>query len=126
MSDYIDRQAVKDWLLRWEGYIDKDTITRMQYRVIDIPSVEVEPVKHGRWIPCRERLPEGAKRTYWVCTDEGDQMECRWTNANLFFSNLTTDWHWNVFDIPQYQKVIAWMPLPDPYTEEGEPDVSVD
>ena len=47
-------------------------------------------------------------------------MECRWTNANLFFSNLTTDWHWNIFDIPQHQKVIAWMSLPDPYTEEGE------
>lgn len=88
--------------------------------VKNAPTIEAEPVKHGRWIPCRERLPEGANRTYWVCTDEGDQMECRWTNANLIFSNLTTDWHWNIFDIPQYQKVIAWMPLPDPYTEEGE------
>ena len=37
-DDLISRQAVKEWLTRWEGYIDNDTIARMQYRVIDIPS----------------------------------------------------------------------------------------
>lgn len=42
MSDLISRQAVKDWLLRWEGYIDKDIIARMQYRVIDIQSAQPE------------------------------------------------------------------------------------
>lgn len=46
----VSRQAVRDWLSRWEGYVDKDTIIRMQARVIDIPSADVEPVKHGKWI----------------------------------------------------------------------------
>ena len=40
--DLISRQAVKEWLDRWEGYIDKDIIARMQYRVIDIPSAQPE------------------------------------------------------------------------------------
>lgn len=44
----VSRQAVRDWLLRWEGYVDKDTIIRMQARVIDVPSAGVVPVKRGR------------------------------------------------------------------------------
>lgn len=50
MDDLISRQAVKDWLLKWEGYIDKDTIARMQYRVIDIRPAKVEPVRRGKWL----------------------------------------------------------------------------
>ena len=41
-TDCISRQAVKEWLDRWEGYIDKDVITRMKYRTIDIPSAQPE------------------------------------------------------------------------------------
>lgn len=40
MSDLINRQAVKEWLAKWEGYIDADIIARMQYRIIDIPSAQ--------------------------------------------------------------------------------------
>ena len=38
MSDLIDRQSVKEWLERWEGYLDKDMIARMQLKVDDIPT----------------------------------------------------------------------------------------
>lgn len=78
---------------------------------------EVEP----RWIPCSERMPEEQKKSYWVCTDSGYQCECRWTNVNHFWTQLTTDWHWHLMDIPQYTKIVAWMPLPKPYkTDEVE------
>ena len=73
------------------------------------------------WIPCSEQLPPEENKTYWVCTDNGNQHECRWTNANPIWTHLTTDWHWNIFDIPQYTKVVAWMELPKPY-DEGEQD----
>jgi len=43
MDDLISRQAVKEWLAKWEGYIDADIIARMQYRIIDIPSAQPEP-----------------------------------------------------------------------------------
>ena len=75
---------------------------------------------NGGWIPVGERLPEYEVGTYWVCTNSGYQCQCRWTNVNPIFTNLTTTWHWNIFDIPQYSKVTAWMPLPEPYREEGE------
>ena len=47
-EDTISRQAAKEWLAKWEGYIDRDMIARMQCRVIDIPSAQPEP----KWIPC--------------------------------------------------------------------------
>lgn len=73
-----------------------------------------------KWIPVTERLPEKESNTYWVCTHNGCQCECRWTNVNPFWSYETTDWHWNIADIPQYTKVVAWMPLPQPYKAESE------
>ena len=67
------------------------------------------------WIPVSEGLPEEENKKYWICTDDGYQCECRWTNVDHFWTDLTTDWHWHIMDIPQYSKVVAWMPLPEPY-----------
>ena len=72
-----------------------------------------------RWIPCSERLPQNEKKTYWVCTDTGYQCECRWTNVNHFWTDLITDWHWHIMDIPRYTEVVAWMPLPEPWRGTG-------
>lgn len=79
-------------------------------------------VKENKWIPVSERLPDDRKDTYWVCTDGEYQCECRWTNVNPIWTSLTTDWHWCIFDLPQYQEVIAWRPLPEPYKEEVQND----
>lgn len=72
-----------------------------------------------RWIPVAERLPAAERKHYWVCTDTGYQCECRWTN-NLFGFGESGEWGWSIFDIPQYQKVVAWMPLPEPYEPQKE------
>ena len=80
-----------------------------------LPSAQPEP----HWIPCSERLPKKERRTYWVCTDAGTQHECRWTN-NRFGMTVSDKWGWSIFDTPQYTKVIAWMPLPEPYREGGQ------
>ena len=71
-----------------------------------------------KWIPVSEK-PKDEKRTYLVQFDGGGMCSCRWTNANPIWTELTTDWHWNIFDIPQYCKVVAWMDL-EPYREDGE------
>ena len=63
------------------------------------------------WIPCSERLPSEEKATFLVCTDSEHMCSCRWTNTNPIWTDLTTEWHWCIFDIPQYSKVVAWMPL---------------
>lgn len=85
------------------------------WQVIDAQST-IEPEPH--WIPVSERLPDAEKKTYWVCTDSGYQCQCRWTNVNHFWTNLTTDWHWHIGDVPQYSKVIAWKSLPPVYQKE--------
>ena len=71
----------------------------------------------GEWIPVSEK-PKDEKRTYLVQLDSGGMRSCRWTNANPIWTELTTDWHWNIFDIPQYCKVVAWMDL-ESYREDG-------
>lgn len=73
-----------------------------------------------KWIPISERLPEKEPNKYWVCVDTGYQCECRWTNMNLFGRYETTDWHWNIMDIPQYTKVVAWKHITEPYKAESE------
>jgi hypothetical protein len=70
--------------------------------------------KFPRWIPVTEWLPKAERKSYWVCTDTGYQCECRWTN-NRFGIRELGEWGWCLFDIPPYQKVVAWMPLPCPY-----------
>ena len=76
--------------------------------ISDMPTIEPEP----QWILVSERLPDAEKKIYWVCTDSGYQCQCRWTNVNHFWTNLTTDWHWHIMDVPKYSKVIAWKSLP--------------
>ena len=86
------------------------------YLTLDSLSPTIEPEPH--WIPISERLPDEEKKVYWVCTDGGYQFQCRWTNINHFWTDLTTDWHWHIMDVPQYSKVIAWRPLPPVYQKE--------
>ena len=76
----------------------------------------IEPQQ--RWIPCSERLPKKIEGRYWVCTNTGYQCQCRWTD-DVYGFGLNGEWAWKIFDIPQYSHVIAWMPLPKPYREDG-------
>lgn len=80
-----------------------------------LPSAQPEQ----QWIPCSERLPKEEKRHYWVCTDTGYQCQCRWTN-DVYGLGVSDRWNWKIFDIPQYQKVVAWMPLPKPWNGDHE------
>ena len=73
----------------------------------------------NNWIPININPPEGGKE-YLIQTDTGYMCTCRWTNVNHFWTDLTTDWHWHIMDIPQYSNVVAWMPLPEPYQEVEE------
>ena len=82
--------------------------------------------KSGKWIPVSE--PPKELGTYLIQTDGEPYMcQCRWTDVNPFWTYLKTKPHWNIFDLPQYSKVIAWMPLPEPYEpQESEKDACKD
>ena len=98
----------------------EQALSEIKELLADVPDICV-----GKWIPCSERLPQGKKEEYWICTDTGYQCQCRWTNVNHIWTGLTTKWHWHIMDIPQYSKVVAWRMLPKPY-EVRQEDVSDD
>ena len=88
MADPIDRQAAIDWCL--EG-------------LNNMPSAQPEP----KWIPCSERLPD--EYGDYLITKEtiGWNMSAYRTIDIAYFDTV---WH-------KADKVLAWMPLPEPYQE---------
>ena len=122
-DDLISRQAAIEYFMTNTNWYDEDG-----YEIHDaedkrallksyfdgIPPAQPEQ----RWIPCKERTPEDENKRYWICTDTGYQCQCRWTNINHIWPELTGDWHWHIMDIPQYTHVVAWRELPEPYREE--------
>ena len=104
MDDLISRKWLMECL--YEGWIKFDTEkdTNIYIHLVrDIaPSVEAEPVRHGRWIPVSKRLPDDGRTvlvTDWGETDFGKRYDGRWWDCDG-----------NVF-----KDVSAWMPLPKPY-----------
>lgn len=67
------------------------------------------------WIPVAERLPE--KQGYYFVTHE-------WRSEKFKDYEIGIDWFRNGewVETPRNYKVIAWMPLPEPYREESEDD----
>lgn len=111
MSDLVSRQAVKDWLEKWRGYLDDDMIARMQIGTKDIPQ---EP----QWIPCSERLPEAGVR-YLVTFESGEVGHADFHNKIFLLDGSAIENAWETE--PYYEedgKVIAWMLSPEPYKEE--------
>jgi hypothetical protein len=107
MSDLIKRE---DAIKVVDSYIGTDPIVEKLKEVLS-----AEPKQE--WIPCSKRLPRAEKKKYWICTNSGYQCQCRWTNVNHVWTDLTTDWHWHIMDIPQHTEVVAWMSLPKPWKE---------
>ncbi|MBQ5339550.1 MAG: DUF551 domain-containing protein [Oscillospiraceae bacterium] len=71
------------------------------------PTIESEPVRHGRWIPCSERLPE---------TDT--TVICYMRSGQILVMELSDDDGWYC-GITRYnpRAVTHWMPLPEPPKE---------
>lgn len=59
--------------------------------------------------------PPESEKNYLVTDNEGQLAICRWTD--LYFGQHSGEWHWHT---GTYQKVAAWMPLPDAYKGENE------
>lgn len=75
-----------------------------------------EDEKENGWIPVSERLPEESDY-YMACiyNEIQEKSYCRseWFSIN---NNYYGEMVW--IDLKSYEKVIAWMPLPEPYKEE--------
>ena len=70
------------------------------------------------WIPCNERLPKAGEyvgdveKHYLVQNEYGDMLVARYTHSEYWEQVYQTK--------PIADEVVAWMPLPEPYTEESE------
>lgn len=75
---------------------------------------------NGGWIPCSERLPE--EYGEYICTmSNGNVEECGFVPSDE--KGLIPGWatcEADGFRKLDYQDIIAWMPLPQPYKEREE------
>lgn len=94
LNEYIGREAL-------------DTREKIFALVDRMPTVE-RP--HGEWILCSERLPEKSGEYY---VSGGDKV---WICSFLIIPTFKGGWCNNVSN----PVVEAWMPLPEPYKEEGD------
>lgn len=75
MADYIDREAVLMKLMQ-DGCSAKNV-----HAIMDMPAADVEPVRHGKWIPIGERklfrlygafdVPQSETKMEYSCSTEG-------------------------------------------------------
>lgn len=112
MRDLIDREAALNCFHSWvDKYGDVYTPDDMpEYQAIEaLPSVQ--PEQH--WIPCSEGLPEHGGR-YLISVLDGIN---RRTTVSPYLPRCKA---WSLTGRMAYWKVIAWMPLPEPYREVSE------
>ena len=111
--DTIDRQAAIDAMR-----VINDSICEQQAvdALYDLPSAQRNP----RWIPCEERTPKidmsyPHHEDYLVQYESGGMDVASWSNVNRFWTDHVTEPYWNCV---QFAKVVAWMPLPEPWKGE--------
>jgi len=126
-NDMIYRQAAIDALAKFVPYAicDESTesyangLTDAYNLILQLPSAQPEP----QWIPCSERLPENeyvliSKKPTMISGDKWSvAIAIRMTDPR----SGKIQWRDTGFGVIQDDKVLAWMPLPEPYRKgEGE------
>ena len=139
MSDYISREAAIDYLrkeaeecrkafeeLGGESGIYADAYNDLAEDFHRIPAADVEPVRHGRWIPCYERLPEksGVYLVAYIATGTVDRLRF-YTQYGTGLRSKKNVWVGVIYPYTSnmgveviYDNVTHWMPLPKPPKEE--------
>lgn len=117
MDDLISRQAairfIRDkvslslFMKRSVDKADKACMELCDMLDRDLPTAQ-------KWIPCNERLPEYDGDAYLV-TDYCEQINRKRIHVSYCYINKEGFWS----DVPLGYKVIAWMPLPEPWRGEG-------
>ena len=110
MDGLISRQAAIDALRDAENHAFNSYyqgLIKAHKIIADLPSAQPEQ----RWIPCSERLPEEGEIVLTQANIENMISLCVASRQDYNY------WKgWNTREI----NVVAWMPLPEPYQEEGE------
>lgn len=105
--DLIDRQAaIKNAHL--------PVIDDAGYEVVRVDDILALPSAQ-QWIPCDERLPDGGGK-YLISVIDGIRHI---TTVAKYQPRYKT---WDMTGKRSHWRVIAWMPLPEPYREEEAQD----
>lgn len=128
-ADCISRQAAIDALRAikqglWEidipsptvpEYVEHHEQIKNMMEIVDgwIKRIKEEPTAH-QWIPCRERLPKYGK-TVLITNDKGNVSYGMFRGVEYWEEDGDSVW---VRKKNTLENVIAWMPLPEPYTED--------
>ena len=103
------------------GYVKlvKDRLERLPSAQLDI---DVPDTNVGKWIPCSERLPEDE---YVLISKKPTKLSVsKWSVAIAIRTadprSRKIQWRDSGFGVIQDDKVLAWMPLPEPYAERRE------
>ena len=129
MSDYINKASTREaFCLDCKGVSYRDCehadTCHTQKVLTKQPSAEVVPIgeewergytagqmaerREHEWIPCEERLPEKSGMYLCTCNDGYD-------NRTTFVKYQKRFSRWDLTGTRSYWKVLAWMPLPEPY-----------
>ena len=97
-----------------------------------VECIEEQP-KIGEWIPCSECLPEDVDNRFFMCIVENheEDLPMFWQYEEEYgfgfwhdiFNEETlgfVDTEFKTNEELGYEKVIAWMPLPEPYRPKEE------
>ncbi len=96
------------------GFLADEIKEKTKADFIELCANESSLENPNKWIPCSERLPE--ENGFYLVTYDGEIC-----GENESFTGLTEyeNGKW-VDDEEDYQCVLAWMPLPEPYKAEME------
>ena len=146
MSRCIDADALEKegWSLHRTIRVDKNTEEYQTKPIRQVPTIEPrcetceafnktrllipQPQRIGRWIPCKERLPDRDDEYFVTVDPRYIPPGCRSTDKFIWHDGKWVIADYFVMDGDGYKKpeykiievdipVLAWMPLPEPYRE---------
>ena len=105
---------------------DKNKLSEAMEKLAKLEDME----ESGEWIPCSERLPEDGDCRVYMCLVENHiedfPIMCQFEEENGFgfykdiYDPISLGFLDTEFDTMEelgYEKVMYWMPLPEPYRE---------
>ena len=92
-----------------KGKPNGNVTCELKQEVIDLAISALEKQEQDKWIPVTEALPE-ENGTYLACYEDATVL-LDWFNGKWFFYRTNPA-------VEETGTIIAWRPLPEPYTEE--------